>query len=194
MIFESIVTTLSAEGVPHIAPLGVHTHEKGVVIAPFRPSRTLENLTATGQAVINACDDVRVFAGCLTGRKDWPLQASHHVKVPRLDCAIAHQEVVVLDVESADSERPRFICDVKHQATHAPFRGFNRAQSAVIEAAILVSRLHMLPLEKIESEWRYLQISIDKTAGEAEREAWAWLEEKRANFLSDKALKEKSKA
>ena len=40
--------------------------------------------------------------------------------------------------------------------TIAPFRGFNRAQAAVVEAAILVSRLHMLPPDKIEREIGYL--------------------------------------
>jgi hypothetical protein len=48
----------------------------------------------------------------------------------------------------------------------------NRARAAVLEAAILATRLDMLPREKIESELAYLQIAIDKTAGEAEREAW----------------------
>jgi hypothetical protein len=62
-----------------------------------------------------------------------------------------------------------------HEAGHAPFLGFNRAQSAVMEAAILVSRLHLLPAEKIASELSYLQIAVDKTAGEPEREAWGWL-------------------
>ena len=47
----------------------------------------------------------------------------------------------------------------------------------MLEAAILVSRLHMLPPEKIEQELGYLAIAIDKTAGEAEREAWEWLME-----------------
>jgi hypothetical protein len=45
----------------------------------------------------------------------------------------------------------------------------------VIEAAILVSRLGMLPEDKIRDELRYLQIGIDKTAGERELEAWGWL-------------------
>jgi hypothetical protein len=40
---------------------------------------------------------------------------------------------------------------------------------------VLVSRLHMLPRTKIESEIAYLQIAIDKTAGPTEREAWDWL-------------------
>jgi len=47
----------------------------------------------------------------------------------------------------------------------------------VIEAAILISRLDMLPREKIEQEIAYLQIAISKTAGTAEREAWQWLME-----------------
>jgi uncharacterized protein len=53
--------------------------------------------------------------------------------------------------------------------------GFNRAQAAVIELAVLVSRLHMLPVEKITQEMQYLQIAIDKTAGERELQAWQWL-------------------
>ena len=60
---------------------------------------------------------------------------------------------------------------------HAPFAGFNRAQAAVIEAAILVSRLHMLPREKIETEIGYLETAIEKTAGAQETEAWTWLME-----------------
>ena len=62
-----------------------------------------------------------------------------------------------------------------HEVTPPPFRGFNRAQSAVIEAAVLTSRLSMLPVEKIQQEIGYLTIAIEKTAGEREIEAWGWL-------------------
>ena len=65
---------------------------------------------------------------------------------------------------------------------HNAFAGFNRAQAAVIELAVLVSRLHLLPREKVESELQYLQIAIDKTAGNREREAWQWLIEKIERF------------
>jgi hypothetical protein len=65
-----------------------------------------------------------------------------------------------------------------HLAQHAPFLGFNRAQAAVLEAAILTSRLHMLPREKIDSELAYLEIAVTKTSGPAEQEAWDWLMEK----------------
>ena len=73
-------------------------------------------------------------------------------------------------------------------ATHAPFVGFNRAQAAVIEAAILASRLHLLPRGKVESEIAYLEIAVTKTAAAAELEAWGWLIDKiRAYYDNGKA-------
>jgi hypothetical protein len=36
----------------------------------------------------------------------------------------------------------------------------------------------MLPPEKVESELKYLEIAISKTAGHREEEAWEWLMEK----------------
>ena len=108
---------------------------------------------------------------------DWPTTTSEHVPVPRLVAALAHAELAVTAV-TEDDQRPRFRCRVVHRRSHAPFEGFNRAKAAVVEAAILVSRLDMLPPDKIESEIAYLEIAVGKTGGEAEREAWGWLMEK----------------
>ena len=177
MIRECIVTTINAEGKVHIAPLGLIADGDGWIIAPFKPSTTLDTLRATPFAVANFTDDVLVFAGCLTGNKDWPTRASTHVPGAVLESSLAHAELQVAEVEE-DEQRPRFHCRVMHEATHAPFKGFNRAQAAVIEAAILASRLHMLPREKIERELAYLQIAVEKTAGPREHEAWRILVEK----------------
>ena len=54
----------------------------------------------------------------------------------------------------------------------------------MLEAAILASRLSMLPREKIDSEIAYLKIAIDKTAGPEEREAWDWLIEAVTQFYA----------
>lgn len=177
MIQETILTTVDAGGRVHIAPIGVHLRDELFIIAPFRPSTTLENILAVRHGVINYTDDVRIFAGCLTGRRDWPTVPADAVPGARLAGALAHCEVRLERVED-DAQRPRLLCRAVHEATHAPFRGFNRAQAAVIEAAILVSRLHLLPAEKIESEIGYLGIAVEKTAGPAERAAWGWLMER----------------
>src|SRR5215468_3535103 len=177
MIRETIVTTAGADGSVHMAPIGLIADGEGWIIAPFRPSKTLDNLRNVPFAVANYTDDVRIFAGCLTGRHQWPTVASHQVPVRRLADALAHAELAVVRV-TEDKERPRFHCRVLRLATHAPFQGFNRAQAAVIEAAILVSRLEVLPREKIEKEIAYLQIAVGKTAGAAEQQAWRWLMER----------------
>jgi hypothetical protein len=177
MIRETIVTTADAAGHVHMAPLGLIANGDGWIIAPFHPSKTLDNLRAVPFAVANYTDDVRVFAGCLTGRHRWPTAASDEVPVQRLAGALAHAELAVNHV-TEDTLRPRFHCRVLRIVSHAPFLGFNRAQAAVIEAAILVSRLDMLPREKVEQEIAYLEIAIGKTAGDAEREAWGWLMER----------------
>jgi uncharacterized protein len=177
MIREIIVSTMNRAGQVHFAPIGVIAGDNGWIIAPFHPSTTLDNLREVPFAVANYTDDVRVFAGCLTGREEWPTAACTEIAVPRLAGALAHAELAVAGTIE-DALRPRFHCRVLCNVAHAPFQGFNRAQAAVIEAAILVSRLHMLPREKVEREIAYLEIAVNKTASAVEQEAWAWLIER----------------
>jgi len=191
MIRECIVTTQSRSGAVHIAPLGLIVEGDDLVIAPFRPSLTLDNLRENPFAVANYTDDVRVFAGCLTGRRDWPTRQAAKIAGAVLAQALAHAELRVVAV-TEDAVRPRFRCSVAHEETHAAFHGFNRAKAAVVEAAILVSRLHMLPAEKIDRELAYLQIAIDKTAGPGEREAWGWLMDKVAEHRAKSAEEQRA--
>ncbi len=176
MIQETLITTVNLHGDPHIAPMGVHVDKDQYIILPFRPSTTLENLLQSGVAVINYCDDVRIFAGCLTGRRDWPLLPAQQIAGHYLADTLAHTELKLVRVEDDDT-RPKLFCEAVHSVNHRPFQGFNRAQFAVLEAAILISRLDRLPWEKIQSELDYLRIGLDKTAGERELQAWSWLME-----------------
>lgn len=177
MIHETIVTTAARDGRPHIAPMGLRFEGEMAVLAPFRPSTTLDNIVASGAAVINFTTEVRVFAGCVTRRQsEWPTVPASRVPSVRLEGSLAHSELA-LEQMTDDAERPVLRMRCVHSETHAPFTGFNRAQAAVLEGAILVSRLFMLPADKVEREMAYLQIAIDKTAGEHEREAWSWITE-----------------
>ena len=184
MIRECIVTTADGAGKIHLAPLGIIAEGQGWVIAPFRPSTTLDNLLARPVAVANYVDDVRIFAGCLTGRRDWPTVAVEGYEVPRLAAALAHSVLSVVSVAD-DGLRPRHFCRVVQEEMHGPFTGFNRAKAAVVELAILVSRLKMLPREKIEAEIAYLAIAVEKTAGPEEKEAWGWLMQRVGKHLAD---------
>ncbi len=189
MIYETIIITINKDLTPHIVPMGIHEQDGMIVIEPFRPSKTLENLQRTQTAVINMTDDVSIFAGCLTGRSNWPTVPAENIDGQRLLAALAHIEVEVHHYDD-DEIRPSFFCSVRNEVTHASFKGFNRAQAAVIEAAILASRLHMLSAEKIETEIKYLQIAIDKTAGEKEKQAWSWLMDYFKQHNAEQGVKE----
>lgn len=174
MIYETIVTTCSDDGNVHIAPFGIQWHEGRVLIMPFQPSTTLQNILQTKLAVLNLTDDVRVFAAAIAKKHTFATETIADGKAIRLKECLAHHVLALEDVEE-DEVRPKLWMRVIESKTHAPFMGFNRAQAAVIELAVLVSRLQRLPIEKIMQEMQYLQIAIDKTAGPRELEAWQWL-------------------
>ena len=46
-IFETVVTTVAADGRVHVAPMGVRYRGEHVVLMPFKPSTTLDNVLAT---------------------------------------------------------------------------------------------------------------------------------------------------
>ena len=176
VIFETVISTVAADGRPHVAPMGVRYRGADVILMPFKPSTTLANIVAGGHAVLNIVTDTRVFAGSVTGRRAWPLEPAERIAGMRLACALSHVELRLAELDD-DPQRPVLRMARVHEASHAPYLGFNRAQAAVIEAAVLVSRLHMLPPAKVDAEMNYLQIAIDKTAGPEEHEAWGWLTE-----------------
>ena len=177
---RDVVFANSAEGVSFVywnSPKGFFPHRRSQVLAPSAHDVAIVDLNQDSHpelVVANYTDDVRIFAGCLTGRRGWPVRPAAKVPGAVLDASLAHAELAVEDV-AEDELRPRFRCRIVHQETHGPFLGFNRAQAAVVEAAILTSRLHLLPWNKIERELAYLEIAVTKTAGPRERQAWDWL-------------------
>jgi uncharacterized protein len=73
-------------------------------------------------------------------------------------------------------ERTRIECEVVDSGHLRDFFGFNRAKHAVLEAAILATRIGILPAQQIRDEFERLKVSVDKTAGDQEQRAWALLE------------------
>ena len=182
MIHEVIVTTRNMNNKVHIAPMGIkllnENSERFAQISPFKPSQTLDNILETDIATINFIDDVKVFAGIVTGkRKDWKLASSQDKHVPHLEHTNTHMNAIV-DKVFDDSVRPKIKCKIINEEVHRSFLGFNRAQFSVIELAVLSTRLGMIDDNKVKEELKYLKIGIDKTAGDNEKEAWGWIENK----------------
>lgn len=177
LIHECVVTTLTQTGKPHIAPLGLIEDGENWIIAPFRPSTTLTNLYSCNKVTASFTDNALIFAKLVTGNCEIPLLPILSWPAPRLADALAHAELEVIDIVE-DDLRPRFVCKVRRIETYNPFLGMNRARAAVLEAAILSTRLNRLSREKIDQEIAYLKIAIDKTAGPIELEAWQLVLEK----------------
>ena len=114
MIFETIITSVDAAGNTHVTPFGVRYEDDLVVISPYKPSTTLDNILATKCAVMNLTDDVRVFAGALTNRKVGELVSintasqANKIKGFRLVDCLAHVELELLEVRD-DANRPQLI-------------------------------------------------------------------------------------
>lgn len=170
MIIESIVTTVDADGAVNCAPMGVEWGDETIVLKPFLETATYRNLIATRAAVVNLTDDVRVFARAAISNPEYATTPAVQVRgVVLADCC-SWREV---EVRSIDSTPPRSRVEtaVVHRGRQREFIGFNRAQHAVLEAAIYTTRLHILERPFVESEMARLQTIVDKTAGVREREA-----------------------
>ena len=174
MIIESIVTTIDADGGINCAPMGVEWGGEVIVLKPFLETATYRNVTATRSAVVNLTDDVRVFAQAAISNPSYATVPATAVRgVVLADCCSWRE----LEVRSIDSTPPRSRIEtaVVHRGFHREFIGFNRACHAVLEAAIYATRLHLLEPAFVKSEMARLQVIVDKTAGEREREAMALL-------------------
>ena len=173
-ILETIVTTVGADGAVNCAPMGVEWGDTAIVLKPFLDTTTYRNVTASGAAVVNVIDDVRVFARAAIGNPSYPTVPAVAVSgVVLADCCSWRE----LKVRSIDSTPPRsrVDMDVVHRGFRREFIGFNRARHAVLEAAIYATRLHLLDRAFVDSEFARLQVIVDKTAGPPELEAMALL-------------------
>ena len=180
MILEGIVTTRNVDRTVNISPMGprVDAAMGHLVLRPYQTSTTYQNLKRTGQGVFHVTDDVLLLAQAAVGQPQ---------PTPAMIEAAAIDGVILADacrwyafrVEELDdsAERTRIECCVFASGVQREFLGFNRAKHAVLEAAILATRLHLSGKAAVQQELERLKSPIEKTAGAAEREAFQLLVE-----------------
>ena len=176
MILEGLLTMSAAEDV-HIAAMGPEVADfrsmTQLILKPFQGSRTNDLLTAHPEGVFHLSDNVLLFALAVTGvsHERPQMHPADTVKGWILEDAC---EAFEFRIGQADTtgERCRLHAHIQKSHLIRPFRGFNRAAHAVIEAAILFSRLHLLDPEEVQHQLETLQSLVTKTAGEQERQAF----------------------
>jgi hypothetical protein len=147
------------------------------LLRPFQGSKTYQNLKRTGKGVLHVTDDVELLARAAVDRLE---------QAPRLIKAANEAGFILADacrwyafrVESLDDrhERTEIIARVADRGYLRDFFGFNRAKHAVVEAAILATRVAFLPPSVILAELDRLAVPVQKTAGDEELRAFAFLD------------------
>jgi hypothetical protein len=172
-IIETVVTTINPDGSVNCGAMGVEWGEERIIIKPFRGTRTLRNLRATGAAFENMTDDILLFSQAALGDPRPAFRPAVAVEGCVLEDACSWREVRVESIEAG--ERARVSTVVVGGGAGREFLGLNRARHAVLEASILASRAHLLSAEEIRSELERLSVLVDKTAGPVEREAFRYV-------------------
>ena len=176
MIIETIVTSLAPDGQVNFAPMWVEWGEDALVLKPFLETTTFRNLADSRAAVVNLTDDVMLFARAALSNPQFSSFPAAVVPGVVLDAACSWREVEVVSVD-ATPPRSRIETRVVHRGFRREFLGFNRARHAVLEATILATRTHLLPMDQIREELARLQVIVDKTAGPREQDAMAFVTE-----------------
>jgi len=179
MILEGLVTTLNPDGAPHLAPMGprIEGDFARLVLRPFQTSSTYQNLLRHPEGVLHVTDDALLLARAAIGALDVfpPAVRASHVRGFVLVDSCRHYEFAVRSIDDS-TERVTIEAEVIHAARTRDFFGFNRAKHAVVEAAVLATRLHILPLGEVAAEFGKLRVIVGKTGGPDEHTAMDLLE------------------
>jgi len=179
MILEALVTTLDPDDRPHLAPMGprVSLDWTRFTLRPFPTSHTYQNLLRHGEGVLHITDDTLLLARAAIGAVEEmpPLRPAERVRGFVLADCCRFFEFVVKSIDTS-SERVNIEAEVVHTGRVRDFFGFNRAKHAVVEAAILATRLHILPLAEVAAEFAKLRVIVGKTGGPDEHAAMDLLE------------------
>lgn len=180
MILETIVTSRNIDGSINVSPMGatVSVDESRFELRPFDTSTTYLNLKRTREGILHITDDVDLIARAAIGALlDLPpLVPGRVVDVAALATACRWYE---FKVDFIDDSGPRIglNCQTLHQHRHRDFVGFNRAKHAVLESAILATRLNFLPFDEVREQFQRYALIVNKTGGPQEHAAFQLLQE-----------------
>jgi hypothetical protein len=178
LILEGLVTSLNADSTANLSPMGPRVDRAitRLVLRPFQTSQTYQNLKRHGEGVFHITDDVELIARAAVGQLEQlpPLLPATSLRGYVMADACRWFAFRVRDLDDR-AERTTITCDVVERGTLRDFLGFNRAKHAVLEAAILATRIGILPAQQIRDEIERLAIPVEKTAGDQERRAFEFL-------------------
>jgi hypothetical protein len=175
VIVEGILTTLDGDGSLRIAPMGplVEPGWKNLILRPFPDSHTYANLQQRKEGVFHVTDDVEMIARAAIGQLvDVPAtKATDVVRGRVISEACRWYEFRVQSIQQGGL-RAWIPCQVVALGSNRDFVGFCRAKHAVLEAAILATRIHLRERSDLLRQLADLEPLVEKTGGDAERRSF----------------------
>ncbi len=185
-ISEVIVTTQSAAGMPNAAPIGILTEldegkEPKYFIKLYKGSQTLANVLETNTLAANVTDDAVLFVKTAFEH----LSEAHYSvfeEVPVLTNAYAWIVFTSVLIEERSDYYYFQVLPRTVKINRKAVKAINRGLNAVIEAAVLATRLNLAKDEQEKEEMRRLREHykeiVEKCGGRREKEAIEILREK----------------
>ncbi|MHC1610004.1 MAG: DUF447 domain-containing protein [Candidatus Methanospirareceae archaeon] len=197
-ISEVIVTTRSASGKSNAAPVGIITEindeewEKKHFIRLYKGSQTLSNVLETNTLAANVTDDAVLFVKSAFEH----LSQSYFSVFEGMPVLTEAQSWIVFASMLAEESNEYLLFRVTPKAVKIKrkrVKAINRGLNAVIEAAILATRLNRREEEEEKEDTKkqmehYKEI-VEKCGGRREKEAMDILNEK---FFKENKSKEKT--
>ena len=171
MIVETIVSTLDETGRPNFAPIGIVWDAEYVTVRPYRDTSTCRNLLATGYGVVNISDDVLAYVQCCLSNAVLPHFPARVVPGIVFDGCCSWREIEVT-ARNGSEERAELRCRVLYEGRRKDFLGFCRGANAVIEAAILATRLQWCDRNALMQEMARYRTVVEKTGDAAQKRAF----------------------
>jgi hypothetical protein len=167
-ISEVIFTTISPDGIPNAAPMGLHNRDGRVFVRIYN-SKTLENIMSKPVAAANITDDPVLFV--MSALSDvGPERFEFMQGIPVLKDA---KGWILFECKCKKGENISVVelAPVKGKITTQNIKPVNRGFNAVIEASIHATRYIVFKEPKYLEHIEYYNSIVKKCGGMREKEA-----------------------
>jgi hypothetical protein len=180
VILEGIVTTIDTNGRLNVAPMGPRIDSNDwsrFTLRPFKTSTTYTNLNATHAGVFHIIDDALLLARTAIGHEPHvETIAAQEIAGRVIASACRAYEFRAVAFDDRDN-RTTIEVETRHIWRFRDFIGWNRARHAILELAILCTRVHLITHAEILSEFARMRAPIEKTGAPGEMQAYELLYE-----------------
>jgi len=171
-VTEVVVTTVSLNGVPNAAPMGIVRHGDRIFIRMYRDTTTFRNIAETGYMIANITTDASVFV--ISAFKELTpeyFQFEEGIIPPRL------KEVSGYIFFKCQVDDVVLLEPVSYKVAKCSLPTFNRGFAAVLEATIVGTRLHLYKGDEGKKKIREFETVVKKCGSIRDIEAMKKLKE-----------------